>query len=93
MDENSLTNIVGISAGIFTAVSLLPQIVKIIKEKQARDISLFYLAVLFLGLVLWTYYGVLKKHAPIIATNAVSLVLNITMIILGLIYKHKDVKS
>jgi MtN3 and saliva related transmembrane protein len=93
MDESSLTNIVGISAGIFTAVSLLPQIVKIIKEKKARDISLFYLVVLFLGLVLWTYYGVLKKDVPIIATNAFSLLLNITMIVLGMIYKHKDVKS
>ncbi len=85
MDEN--VEVVGIAAGICTAISLLPQIVKIIKEKKTEDISLFYLLVLLCGLGLWTYYGVLKDDVPIIATNIFSMVLNLTMITLGLVYK------
>jgi MtN3 and saliva related transmembrane protein len=85
MDEN--VEVVGIAAGICTAVSLLPQIVKVIKEKKTEDISLFYLLVLLCGLGLWTYYGVLKDDVPIIATNIFSIVLNLTMITLGMIYK------
>ena len=87
MDENA--EIVGIVAGFCTAISLLPQIIKVIKEKKTEDISLFYLLVLLVGLGLWTYYGFLKNDLPIIATNAFSMILNITMISLGIYYKRK----
>jgi len=92
MTKNNFTEIIGLAAGICTAVSLLPQIIKIIKEKAAQDISLFYLLVLLCGLGLWTYYGFLKNDVPIIATNIFSMVLNIVVIVLGLIYgrKRKD---
>ena len=92
MTKNNFTEIVGLAAGICTAVSLLPQIIKIIKEKAAQDISLFYLLVLLFGLGLWTYYGFLKKDVPIIATNIFSMILNIVVIVLGAVYgkKRKD---
>ena len=90
MTENNFTEIVGLVAGICTAVSLLPQIIKIIKERKAQDISLFYLIVLLCGLALWTYYGFLKEDIPIIATNIFSMLLNIIVIILGIIYKQKE---
>ena len=92
MTKNNFTEIVGLAAGICTALSLLPQIIKIMKEKAAQDISLFYLLVLLCGLGLWTYYGFLKNDVPIIATNIFSMVLNIVVIVLGLIYgrKRKD---
>jgi MtN3 and saliva related transmembrane protein len=87
MDENTLTEVVGIAAGVLTSMSLLPQIIKIIKEKKTQDISLFYLLVLFCGLGLWTYYGFRREDIPIIATNTFSLILNSIMIALGIIYK------
>ena len=90
MDNEKFTEIIGIAAGICTGVSLLPQIIKMVREKKAHDISLFYLLVLLLGLSLWTYYGILKNDIPIIATNAFSMVLNMTMIVLGTIYKRRE---
>ena len=90
MNENNFTEIVGLAAGICTALSLLPQIIKIVREKKAQDISLFYLIVLLCGLGLWTYYGFLKEDVPIIATNIFSMVLNIIVIILGSIYKEEN---
>lgn len=89
MDEKFI-DIIGITAGICTAISLLPQIIKVVKEKKTEDISLFYLIVLLVGLGLWTYYGFLKKDLPIIATNIFSMLLNITMIVLGIRYKRKS---
>jgi MtN3 and saliva related transmembrane protein len=91
MDENTFTEAIGIIAGICTALSLLPQIIKIIREKKTQDISLFYLIVLLCGLALWTYYGFLRKDIPIIATNIFSMLLNITMIVLGVVYKKKKI--
>lgn len=84
------TELIGIAAGICTAISLLPQLIKIIREKEARDISLFYLVILLAGLLLWIWYGILREDLPIIATNVTSIVLNVAIIILGIRYKRKD---
>jgi MtN3 and saliva related transmembrane protein len=90
MDGDAFTETIGIAAGICTALSLLPQIIKVIREKKTQDISLFYLFVLLCGLALWTYYGFLKDDVPIIATNLFSITLNITMISLGWAYKRNS---
>jgi MtN3 and saliva related transmembrane protein len=83
------TQVIGIVAGVFTATSMLPQLIKVIKEKKAGDISLLMLVVLLTGISLWIVYGVLKKDWPIIGTNAFSLLINIFMIIYGIKYKKR----
>jgi len=84
---NNYSQYVGIVAGILTGVSLLPQLIKIIKEKKANSISFGMLAVLLAGLCLWIVYGILKKDYPIIATNSFSLLTNIVMVVLTIKYK------
>jgi MtN3 and saliva related transmembrane protein len=79
---------IGLFAGICTAISLLPQLVKIIREKKANAISYGMLAILMLGLVSWIVYGALKSDFPIILTNCVSLVLNILIVIFTVKYKN-----
>ena len=64
------TQIIGLAAGICTATSLLPQVVKTIKEKKAEDVSLVMLLVLMAGIILWIVYGIQKKDLPITATNS-----------------------
>jgi MtN3 and saliva related transmembrane protein len=82
-----LTQIIGIIAGIFTATSLLPQAIKIIKEKKADDVSIGMLLFLMVGISLWIYYGILREDLPIIITNAFSLLLNLVTLFLRLKYK------
>ena len=82
------TQIIGIVAGIFTSISLLPQLIKILKHKKAEDISLFYLVILFVGLSLWVWYGALRDDLPIIVTNGFSLVINGVIIGFGIRYKN-----
>ena len=84
------TTIVGLVSSIFTGVSLIPQLVKIIKEKKAEAISLGMLAVLFIGLCGWVYYGILKEDWIIIISNAFSLVVNILIFIFSMKYKEKN---
>lgn len=83
------TQVIGIAAGVCTATSLIPQVVKTIKEKKAEDVSLAMLLVLGTGISLWIVYGIKKNDLPIIATNAFSLLVNITMVILGIKYKKQ----
>jgi MtN3 and saliva related transmembrane protein len=82
------TEIVGLTAGICTSISLLPQLIKLLKNKKAEDISLFYLLILFIGLALWIWYGILRDDIPILVTNGFSLVINGIVIALGIKYKR-----
>lgn len=82
------TQIIGLAAGILTATSLLPQVIKTFKEKKAEDVSLLMLLVLLGGLILWIVYGIKKNDLPIIATNCFSLLVNITMVVLRIKYKR-----
>ena len=79
--------IIGIAAGILTASSLIPQVIKTFREKKADDVSLAMLFVLQAGLILWIVYGVKREDMPILTTNCFSLLVNITMVILRFKYK------
>ena len=81
------TNYVGLGAGICTAISLLPQLIKIVREKKAEDLSYFMLGILLTGLGGWIWYGILKNDLPIILTNSFSFLVNILVIIFTIRYK------
>jgi Uncharacterized conserved protein len=82
--------IIGLVAGLCTATSLLPQVIKTFKEKKAEQVSLFMLIVLLSGQILWLVYGVAKSDIPIIATNGFSLLVDILMIVLRVKFKSKE---
>ena len=81
------TTVIGIVASVFTGVSLLPQLVKLVKEKKASDISMVMLATLFTGLALWVWYGVRIKDWVIVCANTVSLLMNGAILVLNVYYK------
>jgi MtN3 and saliva related transmembrane protein len=78
---------VGIAAGVCTAISLLPQLSKMLKEKKADDISFFMLFILLAGISGWIWYGILKGDYPIIITNAFSFIINVLIIIFAMKFK------
>jgi MtN3 and saliva related transmembrane protein len=84
----NLSGIVGTVAGILTASSMLPQLIKTIKKKESEEIALGMLIVLDSGIALWICYGVLQHDYPIIITNSFSLLVNIFMLIAH--FKYKD---
>jgi MtN3 and saliva related transmembrane protein len=87
---DKLTNYIGIGAGIFTGISLVPQLYKIIKEKKAENISYFMLVILIAGLVGWVWYGIRKNDLPIIFTNGFSILVNLLTIFFSARYKDKN---
>lgn len=85
----NITTIVGVVASICTAVSMVPQVIKLIKKKKADDISVLMLVVLFAGVGCWVAYGFLKKDWVIIISNSFSFIVNILLTILTIKYKTK----
>lgn len=81
-------NIIGLVAGIFTSSSLIPQLIKIIKDKKVEDLSIGMFSTLLLGVMLWIVYGVLREDLPIIITNGFSFLLNVAILVLRFKYKN-----
>jgi MtN3 and saliva related transmembrane protein len=84
------TKIVGITAGIFTSASMLPQVIKMIKEKEAGQVSVVMILLLIAGIVLWVWYGIMKDDYPIIVTNSFALLVNLFMMFLRWKYGGKE---
>lgn len=80
-------NILGMIAGVLTSISMMPQLIKVIREKDVTNISLVMLLILISGLGLWVWYGILKDEWPIIITNAFAFVLN--SILLTCYFRYK----
>ncbi|MEJ7913726.1 MAG: SemiSWEET transporter [Chitinophagaceae bacterium] len=78
---------VGIGAGILTACSMIPQLIKIVKEKKAEEVSILMILVLMAGLSLWVVYGIMKDDWPIIITNCFSVAVNILLLFFRIKYK------
>ncbi|MNJ92246.1 MtN3/saliva family protein [compost metagenome] len=82
-------NFLGIIAGILTSISMLPQLIKVLKEKNVDDLSPVMLLTLIIGLSLWVWYGIKKSEVPIIYSNNFAVLVNLCLLISYLIYRKK----
>ena len=82
-----MKDIIGYIAAFFTTFALMPQIARIWKLKEARDISMFMPLMISTGSTLWLVYGILIGEAPVIIANAVSLFVSLLTIIVAAKYR------
>ncbi|MCS6959690.1 MAG: SemiSWEET transporter [Pseudanabaenaceae cyanobacterium SKYGB_i_bin29] len=73
-------DILGYVAATLTTLSFLPQVIKVWQTRSTKDLSLTTLIGLNLGIFLWLIYGLVIKAMPVIAANAVTLALTLTML-------------
>lgn len=85
MDEN----ILGIVAGVLTSVAMIPQLIKVIREKNVEDLSLVMILVLITGLSLWVWYGLIRDELPIILSNAFAVLVNLTLLVCYALFRKK----
>lgn len=64
--------------------SFVPQIIKILRERDASGVSLRMYAVTTIGFSSWTVYGALSGSWPVAASNAVCLALVVIIVVLRL---------
>ncbi len=82
--------IIGIIASSATAASMIPQLIKIVREKKAEDVSLLMPFILLGGLCCWVWYGLLKNDWIIIISNSFSVLVNVGIVIATVKYKTKS---
>lgn len=80
--------ILGLTAGFFTSIGFIPQIIKGFRTKKMKDVALWQYILTFIGIALWLIYGTIIKDVPLIAANAFSLVCVTTVLSLRIIYRN-----
>jgi MtN3 and saliva related transmembrane protein len=78
--------IIGLVAATCTTAALLPQVLKTVRTRQTRDISLLMYSLFTVGIVLWLIYGLMLNNVPLITANSVTLVLATAVLLLKIKY-------
>jgi MtN3 and saliva related transmembrane protein len=78
----------GLAAGTLTSIAAIPQLVKTLRTRHARDISVWQPLLLAIGVALWLIYGILIHDTPLILANIVPLACNVMLTILKLRYRN-----
>lgn len=73
-------DVIGVTAGILTTISFVPQVIKVWKTRSATDISLWMFLLFSLGVLLWLIYGIYLNAMPIIVANSVTLLLALSVL-------------
>ncbi len=81
-----LIDSVGATGAALTTLCWLPQMLKVIREKETRALSLPATAAFTFGVLLWLVYGVAIGDWPLIGSNAVTLTLMAPILAMKLRY-------
>lgn len=83
----------GFAAALCTTMAFVPQLLRVLKLKSAREISLGTFSLFSAGVFLWLIYGIYAGSAPVIASNGATLVLSLSILYLKLKYDREAGKS
>ena len=81
-----MNDAIGYLAACLTTLSFLPQAVHTFRTRDVSGISLGMYAMFTTGVGLWLVYGVLVAAWPVVAANAVTLVLAVAILCMKLRY-------
>jgi MtN3 and saliva related transmembrane protein len=84
---------IGFTAAFLTTAAFVPQLIRVLQLRSAREISLGTFLMFSLGVFLWLLYGLYTGSKPVIASNAVTLVLSVSILILKLHYDRKSIEK
>lgn len=85
--------ILGFIAGGLTSVALLPQVVKAIKTRSTRDISLQWMEINMLGQVIWIIYGVLINSVSLYIMSIVAFVMALALFVVKICFDKNPSKK
>ncbi|MGB0811064.1 MAG: SemiSWEET family sugar transporter [Flavobacteriaceae bacterium] len=78
IDQNE---IIGLIAAVCTTFAFIPQVMKVWKTKQTKDLSLRMYSIMFIGIILWLVYGIRIDSLSIIMANVVTATLVGTILV------------
>jgi MtN3 and saliva related transmembrane protein len=86
-------NGIGYAAASMTTASFLPQLVRVVRLRSARDISLVMFLVFSCGTFAWMVYGFLSHSPPVWIANALTFALSMSILVLKLRFDRHTVAA
>ena len=77
---------IGLVAGTLTSLAAIPQVIKTLRSRHVRDISIWQPLLLSIGVALWMFYGILISDLPLIVANIIPLACNLLLTGMKLYY-------
>lgn len=74
-------DLLGMVAGMMTTLAFIPQVVKVLRTRDAKAISLPMYVIFTIGVALWFCYGLAIKSWPIILNNIVTFCLALVILV------------
>ncbi len=84
-----ITETVAIIATMLVVISYLPQIIKAFRTKSLEDVSWGFLIIIFLGVICWVIYGILKDDMTFMISNILLAILQLVLIVMKIRYSKK----
>ena len=84
---------IGYAAATMTTVSFVPQLLRVIRLRSARDISLGMFLIFSAGTFTWFVYGLLVHSTPVWAANAVTFILAASILGMKLRFDQRATKK
>ncbi|MEI6306793.1 MAG: SemiSWEET transporter [Deltaproteobacteria bacterium] len=72
----------GLLAGTLTSIAAIPQVLKTLRTRNVRDISIWQPLLFTVGVALWLAYGIMLHNQPLILSNIIPLVCNAWLVVL-----------
>lgn len=82
--EQAWSELLGYVAAALTTLSFVPQAWHTFRTRDVSGISLGMYSAFTTGVALWLAYGLLRQAWPVVAANAVTLVLALAILIMKL---------
>jgi MtN3 and saliva related transmembrane protein len=84
---------IGFVAAFCTTAAFVPQLLRVLKLRSAREISLGTFLLFSPGVFLWLLYGFYIGSRPVIASNSITLGLSLSILCLKLRYDRRALKE
>jgi MtN3 and saliva related transmembrane protein len=75
-------DIFGYIAGACTTAAFIPQVIKVVKTRETKDLSLGMFGLTTLGVAMWLTYGIVLGALPIIIANSITLCLAVFILVM-----------
>ena len=86
MNHINYIDVFGFLAALLTTIAFLPQLYKTWQTKSADDVSIIMLILFITGLICWIIYGLKINSIPILVANLITLIFNLSILILKITY-------
>lgn len=75
-------DLIGSLAATLTTASFLPQLLKVLKDRNTQGISLTMYVIFTTGVALWWVYGALIGSLPILIANSITFIMALAILIM-----------